>query len=107
MMWRKQKRKPQDPTWIFSTWPIPRWIDSRATLVVTTEDGPESSKRNADLVYRGPQDTHLLQQVMARLDAASGGLVMTNGTFVLSEPFVIGSSVQAVITNNQFVKDYP
>lgn len=101
MMWRKQTRPPHDPTWIFSTWPIPRWTGSSCYLTVTASDGPPWLVSVVDYVYPGPTEQGRLQALLDRLGIVGGAVHMTEGTFVLSGPLHL-SGVGDIVVNNRF-----
>lgn len=107
MIWRKQYREPQDPTWIFSTWPIPRWMGSGCLLTVTAADGPAELLEVADYVYPGPQEQKRLQQLLDRLGSVNGSVDMRLGTFVLPEPVSFKGMTHSLILGNRFVVSEP
>lgn len=104
MIWRKQKREPKDPTWLFSTWPIPRWTGTNCELIVTATDGPDWVREAADYVYPGPQEQTRLQQLLDRLGSVGGAVQMLQGTFVLTEPISLAGTTGSLIVGNHFVK---
>jgi hypothetical protein len=90
MRFRKAKPQPTNPTWIFSTWPIPTW------------DGHGSYIR---LAPSGANDTPQIQKASERLAAISGTLLLVDGVFRLSDPVVLEESVGAVIHGNVFLNE--
>lgn len=102
MIWRKQKRAPQDPTWIFSTWPIPQWSGSYCLLTVSAADGPPELRDTVDYVYGGVEEQPRLQQIMDRLSAVGGSLRMTGGTYELNQPLRLDNLGPSTITGCWF-----
>lgn len=68
MRWRKQRRHAADPSFLFSTWPIPE----RSCVVLT------------------PADTARMQEAVNRLDAIGGGVLrLTPGDYYMTEPLYL------------------
>lgn len=77
MRWRRQRHHKADPSFLFSTWPIPE----HGFIVLT------------------PADTARMQAAVNRLDAIGGGVLrLTPGDYPMTEPlyFVGGVSVIGV-----------
>lgn len=72
MRWRKQHRHAADPSFLFSTWPIPE----HGFIVLT------------------PADTAQIQQAVNRLDAIGGGVLrLTPGDYYMTEPIHVVNDV--------------
>lgn len=105
MRWRKQTREPLDPTWLFSTWPIPRWTGRQCELLVTATDGPEWLQDTADYVYPGPEEQSKLQRLCDRIGSVGGRIDMLQGTFVLADTIRLDGHNGSVIYGNRFIAE--
>lgn len=69
MRWRKQRLHTADPSFLFSTWPIPEWTSGHPFVVLA------------------PADTAQIQAAVNRLDAIGGGVLrLTPGDYYMTEP---------------------
>ena len=89
------------PNFLFSTWPIPRWVDGRSEVVVTNADNLELAG-TADFVYGGPADYPRLLTAIGRLTAVGGCLKLLGGTFELPGPIEVPGSMTVIGVGNSF-----
>lgn len=88
MRFRKRRSHNADPSFVFSTWPIPQWSGVHPFIRVEPSGGNDSVP---------------IKKATDRLGAIGGALYFIEGIFLLSEPINLAKLPQgSVISGNIF-----
>lgn len=90
MRFRKAQRQATDPSFLFSTWPIPSW-DGRLPFIQLEPTGGNDSPR--------------IQQAVSRLTAVSGSLRLIEGVFRVSAPIDLSGTMESLLWGNFFLPE--
>lgn len=71
-----------DPSFLFSTWPIPQWTGEHSFIRVEPSGGNDSVP---------------IRKATERLGAIGGALYLINGVFLLSEPVNLSKTQGSII----------